>query len=330
VVETIYASGLTPRLPYDWRLRGRVLQLGRRTLVMGVLNVTPDSFSDGGLYASTSAAIDQGLRLLDEGADILDIGGESTRPGATFVAPAEELERVLPVLQALRSRRPDAVLSIDTSKAQVARAAVEAGADIVNDVSGLMWDSAMAAVCATARCGVVASHSRGTPDAWAQLQPLARDAVVPLVRGDLRDSLDRASRAGIAREAMVIDPGFGFGKRGEENFWLLAQLPELACFARPIMVGLSRKSFLAQTPVKAGAAHGPPMAQARAAASVAAAVAAVLRGAHIVRAHDVQATLEAVAVADALLRTDRRENFRWPRAKVASPGAADVPAPSAG
>jgi dihydropteroate synthase len=289
--ETVHASGLTPRLHYEWRLRDRALPLGARTLVMGVLNVTPDSFYDGGLYSKTSAAVEHGLRLLEEGADILDIGGESTRPGAALVGQEEELARVLPVLSALRSQRPDAVLSIDTSKAGVAHAAVEAGADIVNDVSGLMWDNAMAATCAGLHCGVVVSHSRGSPDAWARLAPLPKDEVVPLVRGDLHESLDRASRAGIAWASIVIDPGFGFGKRGEENYWLLAQLPELAEMGRPILAGLSRKSFL-----------GPPPAQSRLAASIAAAVAAVLRGAHIVRAHDVKQTVEAVAVADALLR----------------------------
>jgi dihydropteroate synthase len=256
---------------------------------MAVLNVTPDSFSDGGLYSTKEAAIAHGLGLLAEGADILDIGGESTRPGATPVSAEEEQSRVLPVVAELRRLRPGALLSVDTSKSAVARAAVAAGADIVNDVSGLLWDDAMAATCAELECGVIAMHTRGRPQEWRQLPPLSREAVLPMVRDGLRASLERAVDAGIRREAVVLDPGFGFGKMGEENYWLLAGMSQLAELERPILAGLSRKSFLGAMETRANA-------------TLAATVAAVLAVAHIVRVHEVTPTREAVAIVDALLR----------------------------
>jgi dihydropteroate synthase len=270
----------------EWRLRGRVLAMGERTLVMGVLNVTPDSFSDGGKFLAVDAAVAHGLQMLEEGADILDVGGESTRPGAEAVSAEEELRRVVPVIAALRAARPDALVSVDTTKAQVARAAVAAGAEIVNDVSGLTWDvsgdGGMAAACAEMECGVVAMHSRG----------LSREEVVPLVRAGLEANLSRALAAGIHAEAVALDPGFGFGKRGEENFWLLAGMTEFAELGRPLVAGVSRKSFL-------GAAGDP---EARLHATIAATVATVLAGAHVVRVHDVRAAVDAVGVADAILR----------------------------
>jgi dihydropteroate synthase len=214
---------------------------------MGVLNITPDSFSDGGLFLSAQEALTHGLRLLDEGADILDIGGESTRPGSVAVTASEEMARVLPTLTALRRARPAALLSIDTTKAAVARAAVAAGADIVNDVSGFLWDDSMPAACAELECGVIVMHTRGRPDVWKLLPDLRRKSVLPLVREGLADSLQMGIEAGVRREAMAIDPGFGFGKRGDENYWLLADLPGLATLARPMAVGLSRKGFLART-----------------------------------------------------------------------------------
>ncbi len=237
----------SPRPHLDWRLRDRTLRLGSRTLVMGVLNITPDSFSDGGLFLSPNDALSHGLRLLDEGADILDIGGESTRPGAIAISAQEELDRVLPALTAIRRARPTALLSIDTSKAAVARAAVSAGADIVNDVSGFLWDDAMPQACAELECGVIVMHTRGRPDIWRLLPALRRKAVLPLVREGLATSLQLGLDAGVRREAMAIDPGFGFGKRGEENYWLLAGLPALSTLGRPLAVGLSRKSFLSRT-----------------------------------------------------------------------------------
>ena len=280
-------SSLTARSACAWQLRDRVLPLGPRTLVMGILNVTPDSFSDGGLYVAVENAVAHGLLLLQQGADILDIGGESTRPDATPVSAQEELERVLPVVRAIRAQRREAILSVDTSKAEVAHACVLAGADIVNDVSGLHWDSAMAATCAELGCGVVAMHSRGRPSEWRGQARLRPEEVLPLVRDGLAASLELARRAGVAEEAIVLDPGFGFGKRGDENYVLLAGMSALAELGRPILAGVSRKSFLP--------------ASDREAASVAAATAAILAGAHVVRAHVVPATRAAADVADAVL-----------------------------
>src|SRR6202012_3051470 len=183
----------TRRSEFLWQLRTRSLALGAQTLVMGVLNVTPDSFSDGGLYHSAQEAIEHGLRMLDEGADILDIGGESTRPGQQHVvSAAEEQERVLPVMQAILRARPEAVISIDTYKASTARAAVDAGAEIVNDVSGFLWDEAMAATCANLRCGVVLMHTRGKPDEWRALPKLDPEEVLPLVKRELENKLQAA------------------------------------------------------------------------------------------------------------------------------------------
>ena len=274
-----------------WRMRERVLELGERTLVMGVLNVTPDSFSDGGKFLAEGTAVAHGLRMLEEGADILDVGGESTRPGAAAVDVKEEISRVVPVIAALRAARPDALLSVDTTKARVARAAAAAGAEIVNDVSGLMWDDAMAAACAELKCGVVATHSRGRPTEWKGQARLKRAEVVPLVRAGLEASLVRARAAGILEEAQAVDPGFGFGKRGEENYWLLAGMAELGELRRPVVAGVSRKSFLGQ-------AADP---EARLQASIAATVATVLAGAYVVRVHDVRPVVEALRVADAIL-----------------------------
>jgi len=297
---------MRPRL--QWNLGRRSLALGERTLIMGVVNVTPDSFSDGGRYFETEAAIAHGLALLDDGADILDIGGESTRPGTAVETPAsgrhdeqvsaqQEMDRVLPVLEGLRREGGDAVLSIDTYKASVARAALDAGADIVNDVSGLTWDAAMAATVAEARCGLILMHTRGTPDTWAGLPPLPDP--LPAVRDELAVRAAVALTAGVAHDSIVVDPGFGFGKRGRENFSLLARLGELQSLGFPLLAGVSRKSFLAPS------AGGPTgAAEDRDAATLAASVAAVLRGAHIVRVHAVGAAVEAMAVADAILRAE--------------------------
>jgi dihydropteroate synthase len=307
---------------FQWNLGRRSLTLGERTLVMGVLNVTPDSFSDGGRYFDLPAAIAHGLELLDEGADILDIGGESTRPGTPIDSPVadvragavsaqQELDRVLPVLEGIRRERPSAILSIDTYKSVVARAALEAGAEIVNDVSGLAWDAAMAATLATLPCGVVLMHTRGIPAEWAALPPLPDP--VPLVLSELRARADAALGAGIARSSIVLDPGFGFGKRGDENYALLARLAELHALGFPLLAGLSRKSFLARTR-EARLAHlnafppGAPAAAAHRDASIhdtvtlAALVSAALAGAHIVRVHAVALAVEALAIADAILQ----------------------------
>jgi len=286
---------------FTWRLRSRTLELGPRTLLMGVLNVTPDSFSDGGRFFEPRAAIEHGLALLDEGADILDIGGESTRPGARAVsgqpavAAEEELRRVMPVIEDLLHRRPQAIVSIDTYKARVARTAVEAGAEIANDVSGLRWDAEMASTLAGLKCGVVLMHMRGRPAEWHTLPPL--DDPVGLVSRELREGAAAAIAAGIARERIVLDPGFGFGKSFDENYPLLAHFDKLHQLGFPVLAGVSRKSFIGRTLANNGI-DAPP--QERLYGSLAALTAAILKGAHIVRVHDVKAAAQAAKIADAI------------------------------
>jgi dihydropteroate synthase len=289
---------------YDWRLRTRALELGPRTLVMGVINVTPDSFSDGGQFLSPAAALDHALKLLDESADILDLGGESTRPAALPISPEEEQARVLPVLRAVLAARPEAVVSIDTYHAETARLAVEAGAEIVNDVSGHLWDAAMSSTCAALGCGSVLMHTRGRPQEWRTLPALAAEEVVPLVLGDLASRAHTALAAGIAREAIVLDPGFGFGKRLDENYPLLAHLDQLQTLGFPILAGVSRKSFL-RTVQNPGAPH-QTVSPSEVGMTVdplttAANTAAILAGAHILRVHDVAPARAAAAIADRLL-----------------------------
>ena len=314
------------RRQFSFRTRRRTLELGARTLVMGVVNVTPDSFSDGGLYFEPGAAVEHALRLLDEGADMVDVGGESTRPGArtqptsatdiptrqnqerqgwggpnvrTFVSQEEELRRVLPVIRELQRQRPEAIVSIDTYKSTVARAAVEAGAEIVNDISGLRWDRQMAATIAELGCGAVLMHTRGRPEQWRSLPPV--DDMVGLVGRELAESVEMALRAGVARDRLVLDPGFGFGKNYEENYPLLARFEEFQRLGFPLMAGVSRKSFIGKLMARGGTVPAPDE---RLSGSVAAAVICILKGAHIIRAHDVKATVEAAAVADAGLAAD--------------------------
>ena len=220
------------------------------TLIVGVVNITPDSFSDGDSFVAPDAAVTRGLELLDDGADILDLGAESTRPGSNAggVAPAvsaeEEQARLLPVVEGILKARPEAVLSVDTYKAATARAALAAGAEIVNDISGFTWDREMPAVCAEAGCGVILMHTRGRPDEWRTQAQLEPEPLLALIRAGLEASLATAARAGIAADAVVIDPGYGFGKRFGENFSLLARQAELLAVGRPLLAGLSRKSFL--------------------------------------------------------------------------------------
>jgi dihydropteroate synthase len=302
------AFGQRPRA--TWKLRSRALELGEHTLVMGVLNVTPDSFSDGGTFFGTNVAAEHALAMLDEGAAIVDIGGESTRPDAQAVSPQEEMDRVLPVIEAVLRMRPECVISVDTYKAATARAAVAAGAEIVNDVSGLVWDPAMAGACAELRCGVVVMHTRGRPSQWkTQLRPDPED-VLPIVWDGLKRRLDRAVAAGVERERVALDPGFGFGKVAEDNYPLLARLDELLALGQPIVAGLSRKSFLGRT-IRRGAA--PPPALERGNATLAATTAAILAGASVVRVHDVRPALEAAWIADAILAAPDARDALWGR-----------------
>lgn len=293
----------SPRASFDWQLRTRTLALGPRTLIMGILNVTPDSFSDGGLHNTLEAAVTHALKLLDEGADLLDLGGESTRPNATPVSSDEEQARVLPVLEAILKARPETVVSIDTFHAATARAAVLMGAEIVNDVSGFHWDGEMAAACAELRCGTILMHARGTPQTWKTLPPLSPAEVLPLVESGLAESIALAVAAGIPCSQIVLDPGFGFGKLGNENYSLLARLDALRGLQLPILAGISRKGFLTKTLAALGEEYAQlaPRTSQLPSATLAANTAAILAGAHIVRVHDVRPAREAAAIADAIL-----------------------------
>ncbi len=287
------------RQPYEWRLRDRTVLLGTRTLLMGVLNVTPDSFSDGGRYTDPDAAYARALEMQEQGADLIDIGGESTRPGSRRISAAEELDRVVPVLKKLRNKL-DIPISIDTYKAEVAERALGLGAEIVNDMSGLTFDPALPAVLNRRDAGLVLAHLRGTPETWSKLRPLPD--VMAVIARDLEAALGRARRAGLERRRIVVDPGIGFGKRGDENYDILAGLPRLAVLQQPILVGPSRKSFLGQTLRVPGAD--------RLLGTAAAITAAVMGGAHIVRVHDVDEMQQVARVADEMVKAEERNEAR--------------------
>ena len=293
------------RAHFDWRLRTQSLALGTVTRIMGILNVTPDSFSDGGLLHSTGQAVETALAMFTEGAAIVDVGGESTRPGAGgAISTQQEIDRILPVIEGIRRAKPDALLSIDTYRAGTAQAAVKAGAEIVNDVSGFLWDDAMVATCASLQCGVILMHARGRPADWKSLPRLAPEEVVPLVRHELALRRTAAIAAGIAPERIVLDPGFGFGKIHDANYPLLLGLPALATLGQPLLAGVSRKSFLGRTLAPLYGAAGAPVL-AREHATLAAATIAILMGASLVRVHQVRPAVEAALIADATL-----EHFR--------------------
>ena len=282
---------MTTRL---WKLARRSLSYGERTLVMGILNVTPDSFSDGGQFLSLDRAVAHAEQMIAEGADLIDVGGESTRPGSEFVSEQQEIDRVIPVIERLSSDA-SIPISIDTTKSSVARAALQAGAEIVNDISGLRFDAAIADEAARTGAGLVLMHSRGTPKDMQQLPPVA-DIMTEVVSG-LRESIRVANQHRVANENIVIDPGIGFGKTVEQNLELIAKLDELSReFPKfPIMIGTSRKAFI-------GKLLNDAPADERLHGTIATVVAAVMNGAHIVRVHDVKATVEAIRVADAIGR----------------------------
>ena len=315
----------TSRKTMPWQLRTRTLELGHRTLVMGVVNITPDSFSDGGAFLDPEAAVAHALQLLEEGAELLDLGAESTRPGSraggvvgSIMAPAvsadEEQARVLPVLEGILKARPNTLVSVDTYKAATARAALNAGAEIINDVSSFAWDAEMASVCAEFKAGVILMHTRGRPEMWRTQPQLAPDELLATVRAGMVASLAAAAAAGIPPHSVVLDPGYGFGKRFEENYVLLARQRELLSLGRPLLAGVSRKSFLGRTlaPLHSGnngsgsdgGGDDAPI-EARETASVAALVAAILHGASIVRVHAVRPAVEAARIADAVLSGGR-------------------------
>jgi dihydropteroate synthase len=276
---------------YNWQCRDRTVILGERTLVMGILNVTPDSFSDGGNYSELSAAVARALEMVAQGADIIDIGGESTRPGAAPVPAAEEIRRAVPIIGKIREQS-DILISIDTMKAETALQALEAGADIINDISAFEADEKMVGVAAESTAGVVLMHMKGSPQTM-QNDPnygnVARD-----VGAYLNGRIDFAAQHGVERNRMVIDPGIGFGKTVEHNLALLRELPRLAEYGSPVLVGASRKSFI-------GHVTGRENPVDRLAGSLGAAAWAVLRGAHILRVHDVIGTCDVCRMLDTLL-----------------------------
>ena len=273
---------------FFWKLKQREIKLGERTVLMGVLNLTPDSFSDGGKYSDPDRAFARALELEELGADIVDIGAESTRPGSARISAAEETRRLIPVLKRLKGQL-GIPISVDTYKAEVAERALELGVEIINDPSGLTWEPQLARIVSNFDAGLILNHMRGRPETWAKLAPIP-DPMTAIPR-DLDACISRARRVGIDRTRMVIDPGLGFGKRKEQNSLILGSLGALASLEMPIMVGPSRKSFLA---------HSTP--EETLFATAAAMTAAILNGAHIVRVHDVKEMRAAADVADEILR----------------------------
>jgi dihydropteroate synthase len=268
---------------------------------MGILNVTPDSFSDGGKFLSRDHAVGHALQMLDDGADIIDVGGESTRPGVKTgeqgLLATDELGRIMPVIQDVLRERPDAIISVDTYKSEVARGALAAGAEIVNDVSALRWDPQMAPAVAGLECGVILMHARGRPEDWRTQAP--SPDIVSDVKDGLREWSHLAMSSGIARSRIVLDPGFGFGKSFDQNYPLLAGLDKLHELGFPLLSGTSRKSFIGRTLARDD--EDAPADQ-RLYGTLATVVASVLKGAHIVRVHDVRPAVEAVKIADAICR----------------------------
>ena len=285
-----------------WHIRDRILPIGDRTLIMGVLNVTPDSFSDGGQYFTLDGALAHAEQMISEGADIIDVGGESTRPGGEPVSAEEEIKRVVPVIEALATRF-ETPISVDTTKSEVARAALEAGAAIVNDISALRFDFYVADAVARAGAGLVLMHSRGTPATMHRLPPVAD--IMQEVTHSLRASVKMAERRGVKRESIVIDPGIGFGKSQEQNLELIAKLDQLiAAFPDyPLLIGTSRKSFIGR--ILADESGKPAPADDRLHGTMATITAAILKGAHIIRVHDVKAAAETIRVTESI-----RENLR--------------------
>jgi dihydropteroate synthase len=280
------------RKKFKLKLASRTLLLGERTLVMGVLNVTPDSFSDGGKFLSVSAAVKQALAMEAAGADLIDIGAESTRPGSREISAEEELQRLLPVLEKLRGKL-QIPISIDTRKSAVADAALHTGAQIINDVSGLRHDAAIARVAAKHNVPLILMHMRGVP-LTMQRTSFARDVPKDVQKGLLK-SVAIARRAGVSKSQIVLDPGIGFGKSFAQNYELLRKLPELAKLGYPLLVGTSRKGFLGKA-LSSGGRPAPP--EERIWGTAATVAASVLGGAHIVRVHDVAKMAQVARVSD--------------------------------
>jgi dihydropteroate synthase len=291
--------------PYQWKLKQRAIVLGDRTLLMGVLNLTPDSFSDGGKYSDPDRAFARAVEMEEQGADILDIGAESTRPGSQRIPEAEELRRLIPLLKRLRGRLAIPI-SVDTYKSGVAEKAMEHGAEIINDPSGILLDLQLPRVVTKYDAGLIINHMRGTPETWAKLPPI-KD-LMRSITIDLDAALHRARQTGVQKHQIVIDPGLGFGKRREQNSEILANLSQLRVFDLPILVGPSRKSFLKK--------EQEVLTEFATAGAVAA---SILNGAHIVRVHDVRAMKSVVEVVDTMRQATPSETelaapqVRWQR-----------------
>jgi dihydropteroate synthase len=302
---------------FTWKLKNREIRLGEKTLIVAVLNVTPDSFSDGGLYQDPDRAYARALELEEQGADIIDIGAESTKPGSARISAAEEIRRLIPILKRLKGALAIPI-SVDTYKAEVAELAIEHGAEIINDPSGFTWDPLLAKVVVQNDAGLILNHMRGTPETWGKLGPIP-DVMLAITK-DLDASISRARRSGVDRLSIVLDPGIGFGKRKEQNAEILARLADLAKLDYPILVGPSRKAFLAQA-----------TEQETLFATAAAVTAGVLSGAHMVRVHDVAEMRAALVVADEILRAiptgDAPEAAHAPPVRRSSPEATATPGP---
>jgi len=274
--------------------REKVLDFSERTSVMGILNVTPDSFSDGGLFYNKESAVNHALKMVEQGADIIDIGGESTRPGAEEISTEQEIDRVIPVVEALR-KQSDVIISIDTYKSKTAEYAVKAGADIINDISGLNFDPDMAGVAARYNTPVILMHIKGTPKNM-QKNP-HYDNLMQEIKDYLQISIEKAVKAGVSEEKIIIDPGIGFGKSVKDNYIILNRLNEFSDLNRPVLIGVSRKSFI-------GKLLDLPEHE-RLMGTAAAVSASVLKGAHIVRVHDVAEMVQVVRVADSIKNPNR-------------------------
>jgi dihydropteroate synthase len=285
------------------RLRSGALRLGRKTLVMGVLNVTPDSFSDGGMFFEKERAIEQALAMERDGADLLDIGAESTRPGSKGISAQEEWRRLEPIFAGLR-RKLKIPMSVDTQKAEVAEAALDAGAQIINDISALKSDPRIAKLAADRRVPLILMHMRGEPRTMQQ-GPFARDVIKDVITG-LRTAVSKARKAGVAKWQIIVDPGIGFGKSFAQNYELLANLGKLAKLGYPLLVGTSRKGFLGATLVREGK---PAPAEERIWGTAATVTVSILNGAHIVRVHDVAEMVQAARVADCLVNPGLRRSL---------------------
>lgn len=288
---------------YQWKLKNREIVLGDRTLIMGILNVTPDSFSDGGTFSDPDRAFTRALELEDEGADIIDIGAESTRPGSQRISEAEELRRLVPVLKRLRNKLA-VPISVDTYKSGVAEKALEHGAEIINDPTGILLDLQLPKVVTKWDAGLIINHMRGTPETWASLPPI-KDLMRSLSI-DIEAALNRARQGGVQRHQIVLDPGLGFGKRREQNSEIIANLSLLRQFDLPVLVGPSRKSFVRR--------ENTELTEFATAGAVAA---SILNGAHIVRVHDVKAMKGVVEVVDLIREHEAAEpapvQARWHR-----------------